>query len=240
MDMLTRGEWGAQHDRGPAVAEAGWVYLHHSVTPPPAATRTAEIAAMRTLERIAWERFRTTVSYPFAIMPSGTIAEGCGPRVRGSHTRGHNTVASAIVLVGNYSDRRPTRRQVYRAALLLRHGAARNWWKSAQLAGGHRKLAGACPLGHEHAWTECPGDYGARAVPIINAEAQLDHDTIRRGSRGPDVRHAQLRLRAYGRTVDVDGVFGPKTERAVESVQRARKLRADGIVGPSTWLTLHS
>ncbi|SDY13063.1 peptidoglycan-binding protein [Thermoactinomyces sp. DSM 45892] len=38
----------------------------------------------------------------------------------------------------------------------------------------------------------------------------------------------------------VDGIFGPKTPRAVKSFQRKKGLVTDGIVGPKTWKALFS
>ena len=45
-------------------------------------------------------------------------------------------------------------------------------------------------------------------------------------------------LRAHGKNVAVDGIFGPATEGAVSAFQRSRGLAADGIVGPHTWSAL--
>jgi hypothetical protein len=54
--------------------------------------------------------------------------------------------------------------------------------------------------------------------------------TLRRGSKGDDVRRLQSLL-----AVGVDGDFGPKTEGSVKQFQVRKKLTADGIVGPQTW-----
>lgn len=57
--------------------------------------------------------------------------------------------------------------------------------------------------------------------------------TLRRGSRGDDVKRIQ---RVLGTTVDGD--FGPRTEGLVKSFQIAHGLTADGVVGPKTWAAL--
>lgn len=45
----------------------------------------------------------------------------------------------------------------------------------------------------------------------------------------------------HGRpAIAVDGIFGPKTRKAVVAFQKRMKLTADGIVGPNTWRKLLS
>lgn len=51
--------------------------------------------------------------------------------------------------------------------------------------------------------------------------------------RGDDVAEAQRRLNEFGFDADkVDGVFGPRTHRAVLDFQANRNMAEDGIVGP--------
>jgi lysozyme family protein len=71
--------------------------------------------------------------------------------------------------------------------------------------------------------------------------------TVKRGSTGQAVRAVQdqinFRNGKNGHTLNVDGNFGPRTERAVRAFQRAIAAEipgfpVDGIVGPRTWQAL--
>ena len=54
--------------------------------------------------------------------------------------------------------------------------------------------------------------------------------TLKKGSRGDDVKILQQELKLYP-----DGIFGPLTEEAVKQYQTAHGLKADGVVGDKTW-----
>lgn len=58
---------------------------------------------------------------------------------------------------------------------------------------------------------------------------------LRKGGKGPAVVYLQQCLNTHGHHVLIDGVFGEKTEDAVEQFQSANGLLPDGIVGPRTW-----
>lgn len=62
---------------------------------------------------------------------------------------------------------------------------------------------------------------------------------LKRGLSEPVVEVIQKMLMAHGFDPGtVDGIFGPKTERAVMAFQRTMGLEADGVVGPKTWSAL--
>ncbi|MCC8477901.1 peptidoglycan-binding protein [Streptomyces parvus] len=64
---------------------------------------------------------------------------------------------------------------------------------------------------------------------------------LKQGSSGDAVKRLQRALTAaLGKTVGVDGSFGPATDTAVRSYQDTRKLGVDGQVGPATWKALQS
>ena len=70
----------------------------------------------------------------------------------------------------------------------------------------------------------------------LDLESPGSMPTLRMGSRGSAVIDLQTRLASAGFSPGpVDGIFGPRTDGAVRSFQRARGLRIDGIVGPFTW-----
>lgn len=67
-------------------------------------------------------------------------------------------------------------------------------------------------------------------------EAPSDMPTLRWGSRGSAVTDLQRRLAGAGFSAGAaDGIFGSLTDSAVRSLQRARGLGVDGIVGARTW-----
>jgi peptidoglycan hydrolase-like protein with peptidoglycan-binding domain len=61
---------------------------------------------------------------------------------------------------------------------------------------------------------------------------------VKQGDQEHPVRTLQHLLRAHGKNVVVDGIFGPATDAAVRSFQASRGLAVDGIVGPHTWSAL--
>ena len=167
LTIVPRAAWGARYaaGAGPAPLPATEVWLHHSVTTAPDLVPpfTDEDAAMRQLEAIGQQRFGQGVSYTFAAMPSGRIYEGHGIATKGAHTAKRNSIARAIVLVGNYDVDQPHPQQIESCAQLLVDGWRRGWWTAPKLNGGHRDAPGA--------QTACPGQHGEAAVTRINARA---------------------------------------------------------------------
>jgi N-acetyl-anhydromuramyl-L-alanine amidase AmpD len=78
----------------------------------------------------------------------------------------------------------------------------------------------------------------APPLPMPTPGTAAARPILRRGARGVAVRELQTRLTGAGLSIRVDGIFGPRTEAAVRSFQRAQRLRADGVVGPQTWQRL--
>jgi|GEM_PF-3920755 len=76
-------------------------------------------------------------------------------------------------------------------------------------------------------------------ITPAQAAAQIDYHTISTGSRGVNVKAAQLLLMHKEYDVGTpDGAYGPKTEQAIKDFQRSIGVSPDGHVGPSTWRKL--
>ena len=86
--------------------------------------------------------------------------------------------------------------------------------------------------------TVTPGQTVLTSAPSSAAPAPsaVALPTLRRGSKGDDVRTVQRALGFSG--ADVDGDFGPKTEAAVRAFQASEGLGVDGVVGKNTWAAL--
>lgn len=66
------------------------------------------------------------------------------------------------------------------------------------------------------------------------AEAADECPTVAYGQVSDRVLQAQYRLRSFGYVLDVDGQFGARTLKVVQTFQRQNGLLPDGVVGPKT------
>ncbi|MGB6778510.1 MAG: peptidoglycan-binding protein [Planococcus citreus] len=64
--------------------------------------------------------------------------------------------------------------------------------------------------------------------------------TLRQGSKRIEVKLLQWTLNDYGLKTEVDGIFGPKTNRNVRQYQQDKGLVVDGIVGMYTWVAIYA
>ena len=73
-----------------------------------------------------------------------------------------------------------------------------------------------------------------------NIKAADELPTLRKGSNGLYVTELQEMLKKRGYTLKTDGIFGTKTEEAVEAFQADNGLVVDGVVGSKTWGKLNT
>jgi peptidoglycan hydrolase-like protein with peptidoglycan-binding domain len=71
-------------------------------------------------------------------------------------------------------------------------------------------------------------------VAIVPSTA-VAHPTIRLHSAGDSVKEWQGIL-----GLNKDGHFGPATEKATKTFQASHRIKADGVVGPKTWMAAYS
>jgi peptidoglycan hydrolase-like protein with peptidoglycan-binding domain len=69
---------------------------------------------------------------------------------------------------------------------------------------------------------------------------RVAHPELRRGSKGSAVRYLQKLLGLVGHPVNVNGVYGPETVRAVRAVESSWSLPADGVTDLRTWEALEA
>lgn len=172
--FVDRDAWGARYPAGsgPRPLPLVEAWLHHTVTLAPDlsfrdldadSVDDDEAKAMRQVEAIGQQRFGAGFSYNLAVMPSGRLYVGCGVRRIGAHTKGRNTKALGVVLVGDYSKRKPPVAMVDALVALLQYAKQERWLRAAHFTGGHRDAPGAS--------TACPGAYAHKLLPEINERA---------------------------------------------------------------------
>lgn len=160
MEIVLRAAWKAEPPRGaviPMRVPAKELWLHHSVT----GVTEDPSADMRFLQRIAFSRKFSDISYSWAVHTSGMVLEGRGTNV-GAHTAGRNSTSFGVVLIGDYTRRVVTDAQVdsvrQLVAALIAQGALN---PGLYPTGGHRQAPGAN--------TVCPGEFAMRRLPEMRA-----------------------------------------------------------------------
>jgi putative chitinase len=78
-------------------------------------------------------------------------------------------------------------------------------------------------------YTRAMAALGGKITAAAPAAAAAPGGTLRRGSKGEDVKKMQAKL-----GLAADGDFGPGTEAALKKWQAANGLTADGVAGPKT------
>lgn len=81
---------------------------------------------------------------------------------------------------------------------------------------------------------------------LMYAKGDIDTDPkdeplplLKKGDQNEYVRNWQMFLNLNGYACgNADGIFGPKTEKAVKKWQETHGLKPDGIIGPLTWGTI--
>jgi peptidoglycan hydrolase-like protein with peptidoglycan-binding domain len=78
----------------------------------------------------------------------------------------------------------------------------------------------------------------AALIVIASLGLSIPGYAVGPGDQGIQVAQVQQLLQRFHYTVDVDGVYGPQTEKAVRSWQRSNGLQVDGEAGPATLSSL--
>jgi hypothetical protein len=76
------------------------------------------------------------------------------------------------------------------------------------------------------------------AEPVPAIARTFTFPAVSPGADGDEVVWAQEHLNGAGARLPVGGFYGAQTAEAVARFQRRHHLKADGILGPSTWRTL--
>lgn len=77
--------------------------------------------------------------------------------------------------------------------------------------------------------------YQDTPTPAPSKFCEVTAPILRRGDKNTSVRRLQGILNTSGAGLDVDGSFGPATEKAVKARQEALGISNDGVVGRDSW-----
>lgn len=236
VNIRSRSSWSARSPRNRQTvswSQRTEVTLHYSYGPE---SQTPRQIQNHHMDGNGW----ADIGYNFLVDADGVAYEGRGWLTVGAHAAPRNTQGIGICFIGRDGMTDAAKRTVIalydeacrRAGRTLTRKGHRDinstscpgtknygWWKSSNfrnVSGGGSAPAPTKPGTKAPAW---PG-------PILIQPPVKKTETARRW---------QAQMRARGWSIDVDGWYGPASERVCRQFQAEKKLSVDGRVGPDTW-----
>lgn len=237
--IRSRSSWGARAPRSRTTttwaARTGFT-VHYSAGPPGQTPRQIQNFHM---DGQGW----ADVGYNFLVDRAGNVYEGRGWLTVGAHAAPHNTSHVGVCFIGRDGDATPAAKAAIR--WLYDEGCRRSG-RTLQRT-WHGGLSGnntSCPGADLRSWVQA-------GMPASGGGSTPTPPPTRPGTTAPawpgpiliqpPVRHTetcrrwQQRMRERGWRIDVDGWYGPASERVCRQFQSEKRLSVDGRVGPQTW-----
>lgn len=245
MKLITRKAWGARAPKSPLtpLASTHGVKVHFTgdrVDPAVADHHDRCTDLVQNIQDFHMDgRKWLDIGYSFLVCAHGYVFEGRGlhklPAANGAGLNsGHYAVCG---LVGNSGLTQPS------DAMLNGIRDAIEYCRAQGDAGneikGHRDgYSTDCPGPKLYAWVKAGAPRPGGPPPWPGRLLDL----VKPPMHGDDVKKVQRwvnrELSAIRTPLDVDGVYGSKTEAAVRAYQVIERLTVDGIVGRQTWESL--
>ena len=238
MAIISRSEWGASSPRKTRPLNNPKGVAIHWVGVP---VKGDAIKITRSIQRYHRDtRGWWDIAYN-TICGDGVSLEGRGWRNRSGANgsgRTNRSHAAICVLLGPGQKVKDGHVDAVRTQI----AAMRRVWPKALEIVGHRDIKKT---------TTCPGDElaamikdgvfepghpppGEQPTPHPASGYPLPTRTLRRGDNGDEVAWLQFQLNQHGEKLQIDGIFGKKTSRAVARYQASVGLVADSLAGIKT------
>ncbi|MBD1372579.1 N-acetylmuramoyl-L-alanine amidase [Hazenella sp. IB182357] len=202
------------------------IAIHHSLVRRSQGGANAAAYARYHVNHLGWPG----IGYHFVIEADGTIIWCHDLGVKSYHVGNSNGFTLGICLSGDFRYEEPTAAQQESLRSLV--AQLKGELPQLRVIKGHNEFPG-------YSWKQCPVFNYRAALGIKQNEVPrslvMKSTASPSGKRGHDVKDVQQRL-----GVQVDGIYGPRTKKAVYHFQRSQGLAVDGIVGPNTSQALQS
>lgn len=172
-----------------------------------------------------------TGGYHEIILRDGSVQLCYDPTEVTNGVANHNTPTYHICVVGNGSFT-AAQEKTFKERCLL---AMNKFNVPVERVLGHKEFSGAS--------TACPGidmnvvrkSLKGNSIPASKGDlVQVSKGYLTEGDKGTQVKELQKDLNAVGNKLDVDGIYGAATFKAVTAFQKKYKLAADGVAGKKT------